>query len=220
MQTPLQYSASTAAPSPWTAASTSAGSSPPSSVQGPSSPPGLGSDEPPKKFRWGDSPTSENSWWNYQVPPQWDREGKSTISGHSGDGDDDYEEAFRPGDFNRLAISDQPCDVLTIGPTVPLDYVAPWEEVDGEEMLWTQGDIKETQGSLWADPEPPKENTQEKLCPVHGNICKKGICEAYSQMLRDAKREKFKAERERQGDRGKGKRRKGGKGKGKEKEGE
>ncbi|KAJ6592657.1 hypothetical protein B0H19DRAFT_1088268 [Mycena capillaripes] len=89
----------------------------------------------------------------------------------------------------------------------PNAYVAEWEKmpVPDADSLWptagyeaTKEDVVE---SLWGEDDDVEKKKQADaiLCPVHGIICKKGICKEYARILREKEREKERAERDAKG---------------------
>jgi hypothetical protein len=197
----------TTTPSPGTPLASVMGdaSTPSSSVHDPISPP-------------KSAPVSKKlSWWE-ETEREYDE--LEYGAGPSGFRDDDE---FDGGDFAQMHVSSKCIDDHFLGGARndAVGYIEPWEEEDGDEMGTHYGvegnqGYDDQGGSLWDEqPAPVKQGEEEILCPEHGNICKKGICEAYSVMIR----EKRRIAREQAGDgksKGKGKKWRKGKGKGKE----
>ncbi|KAF7301440.1 hypothetical protein MIND_00709300 [Mycena indigotica] len=76
------------------------------------------------------------------------------------------------------------------------EYIAEWEKT-ALVTTWTSKATPlvatpEEEENLWGeedDIEQKKKQTQEILCTVHGIICKKGICQEYSRLLKQKERE-------------------------------
>jgi len=180
-------------------------STPSSSVHDPSSP--LKSAPVSKKRSWWEETGREYDELEYGAGP----------SGF-GDGDE-----FDGGAFAQMHISSKCIDDHFLGArNDPMDFIEPWEK-DGDEIgihYGVEGNQggEDQGGSLWDEqPGPVKEGDEETLCPEHGNICKKGICAAYSEMVREKRRiAREQADEGKGKGKGKGKNRRKGKGKGKE----
>ncbi|KAF9465210.1 hypothetical protein BDZ94DRAFT_1254801 [Collybia nuda] len=72
--------------------------------------------------------------------------------------------------------------------------VHPWEQqFVAEENLWDNADA--TEENLWGDEETKKPAVDVVLCPVHGKICKKGICREMSKILKEQEKAKAAAEK-------------------------
>jgi hypothetical protein len=92
-----------------------------------------------------------------------------------------------------------------------LAYVAPWEKTaiaaSSAGDLWGgyagssggeggQGQEAGRKGAnLWSDEPPPDPTAGQLMCPIHGKLCKKGICSEMSKLVREEERKKREAER-------------------------
>jgi hypothetical protein len=203
-------SASTTTPLSWGWSPYSDASSPASSVQNPAASPSASSPQPAgssTKISWADdSPTSGNSWWD-GPPPGLERNhghgvpdlptspsDPSHTSGSPLDGGDAAGFTISPSlveTMEKLAVDDSLDPELT--------YVAPWEQEQVEkEPIWAgveSAATVEVSESLWND-EEVKKVVPQAVCIAHGVICKKGICQEYSNQMKEARRAKEKLDRE------------------------
>jgi hypothetical protein len=96
-----------------------------------------------------------------------------------------------------------------MSPDLYTTTLAPWEQsFKMDYKIDTTADTGDNIGNLWAEEEkiprkPAAPETPE--CPVHKKICKKGICQEMSKIVRQMEKEKKEKEKEKE---------KGGKGKG------
>lgn len=76
--------------------------------------------------------------------------------------------------------------------------VHPWEQqfVAAENMENMWDNVGTTEENLWGDEETKKPAVPVILCPVHGIICKKGICKEMSKILKDQERQKAALEKQ------------------------